>query len=57
VIGVDRRILIADEGMWITDGNGYYKRVALGNWDSVDNYTMVTDAEYNARMTTETEDV
>lgn len=54
---MDRRILIAEDGMWITDGVGCYKRVALGNWDSVDNYMMVTDAEYNARMTTETEDV
>lgn len=54
---MDRKTLIAGDGMWITDGKGYYKRVDLGNWDSVDNYTMVTDAEYNARMTTETEDV
>lgn len=54
---MDRKTLIADEGMWITDGKGYYKMVDLGNWDSVDNYTMVTDAEYNARMITETEDV
>ena len=52
---MDRKVLIAKDDMWITDGVGYYKRVALGDWDSEDNYTMVTDAEYNARMTTETE--
>ena len=54
---MERKVIVADEGMWITDGKGFYKEVALGDWDSEDNYTMVTDAEYNARMTTETEDV
>lgn len=47
--GMERKVIIANEGMWITDGKGFYKEVALGDWDSEDNYTMVTDAEYNAR--------
>ena len=51
---MERKVIVADEGMWITDGKGFYKEVALGDWDSEDNYTMVTDAEYNAR-TSETE--
>ena len=47
--GMERKVIIANEGMWITDGKGFYKEVALGDWDSEDNYTMVTDDEYNAR--------
>ena len=44
---MDRKVLIAENGTWITDGKGCYKRVALGDWDSEDNYTVISDEEYN----------
>ena len=40
----------ADEGMWLTDGENYGKTIDLGEGVSVDNYTEITEAEYQAKM-------
>ncbi len=45
--------LIADEGMKITDGNGYYSKVILSNIDTVDRYTEITVEEMNIRLDAE----
>ena len=47
---MERKVIIAGDGMWITDGKGFYKEVDLGDWDSEDNYTKITEEEYNAMM-------
>ena len=52
---MERKVIVADEGMWITDGNGFYKEVDLGDWDNEDNYTMVTDEEKEAQTIAEAE--
>lgn len=40
----------AEEGMWLTDGENYGKTIDLGEGVSVDNYTEITEAEYEERM-------
>ena len=47
-----RKTIKADEGKWLTDGNGFYKEVTLGDWDSADNYHEITEEEYKT-MTSE----
>ena len=42
-----RTVLIADEGKMLTDGETYAKSVELGDWDKVENYREITEAEYN----------
>lgn len=44
---VTRTVLIADEGMMLTNGETFAKSVELGDWDKVDNYREITEAEYN----------
>ena len=36
----------AEEGMWLTDGENYGKTIDLGEGVSVNNYTEITDEEY-----------
>ena len=43
-----RTVLIADEGMMLTNGETYAKSVELGDWDKVENYREITEVEYNA---------
>lgn len=52
---MDRKVLIAKDDMWLTDGNGFYKEVALGDWDNEDNYTKVTNEDKEAREMAEVE--
>ena len=40
---MERKVILAEDGMWITDGKGFYKEVDLGDWDNEGNYTMVTN--------------
>lgn len=40
-------MLIASEGMWLTDGDIYGKTISLANGVSVDRYHEITDDEYN----------
>lgn len=55
-----RTVLIADEGKMLTDGETYAKSVELGDWDKAENYTEITEAEYDeiqARLEAESEGV
>lgn len=39
--------ITADEGMWLTNGQGVYsKEVYLGKYDSIINWHEITDEEY-----------
>ena len=42
---INDNVLIADEGMKITDGEGYYSKVVLSNIDSVERYTEIPISE------------
>lgn len=44
---VTRTVLIADEGMMLTNGETFAKSVELGDWDKAENYREITEAEYN----------
>ena len=46
--------LIADEGMKLTDGEGFYSKVCLSNIDSADRYTEVTEKQMNESLGMET---
>lgn len=50
-----RKTKKASSGMWLTNGEIYVKEVTPGKWDSVNNYTEITDEEYN-RIMSETEE-
>lgn len=55
-----RTVLIADEGKMLTDGETYAKSVELGDWDKAENYTEITEAEYDeiqAKLEEESEGV
>ena len=57
---VTRTVLIADEGMMLTDGETFAKSVELGDWDKVENYREITEAEYNkiqAKLENESEEI
>ena len=57
---VTRTVLIADEGMMLTDGEIFAKSVELGDWDKVENYREITEDEYNelqAKLESESEGV
>lgn len=45
-----KRIIVADEGMILTNGEIYASSVRLGDWDSADNWREVTREEYEAKM-------
>lgn len=46
----------AEEGMWLTDGENYGKTIDLGEGVSVNNYTEITEAEYEEKMKEAEED-
>lgn len=43
---MDRVVLIASEGMILTNGTTYAKEIALGDWDKAENYREIPTAEY-----------
>ena len=47
---MDRKVLTASEGMLLTDGTIYVKRIELGDWDSAENYTEISVEEYEKRL-------
>ena len=49
-VNITRVVLIADEGMMLTDGEIYAKSVELGDWDKVENYREITVEEYENIM-------
>ena len=46
----NERVIVASEGMMLTNGNIYASSVRLGDWDSADNWHEVTKEEYEAKM-------
>ena len=46
----NERVIVASEGMMLTNGEIYASSVRLGDWDSPDNWHEVTVAEYEAVM-------
>ena len=52
---MDRKTIYAPEGMWLTDGHGFYKEITLGDWDNEDNYTKVTNEVKEAHEMAEAE--
>lgn len=46
----NERVIVASEGMMLTNGNIYASSVRLGDWDSADNWHEVTVEEYEAKM-------
>ena len=40
----------ADEGMWLTDGENYCKTTDLGEGRTADEFTEITEAEYQELM-------
>ena len=51
---MDRITLTASEGMMLTDGKIFAKRITLGNWDRAENYREISMREYE-EMTKEEE--
>ena len=45
-VNITRVVLIADEGKVLTNGETYAKSIALGDWDSANNYHEITVEEY-----------
>ena len=43
---MDRVVLTAKEGMILTDGRIYAKRLELGEWDKAENYREIPVIEY-----------
>ena len=43
---MDRVILTAREGMILTDGKIFAKRLELGSWDKAENYSEISISEY-----------
>ena len=44
---IEENIIKADEGTVLTNGENYATVVRLGDWDSADNWTEITKAEYD----------
>lgn len=54
---MNRVKLIASDGMILTNGEAYGRVVFLAINDSPDNWHEITEAEYEARMEIDTEDI
>jgi hypothetical protein len=46
-------VLIADDGMKLTDGEGFYSKVCLSNIDSADRYSEVAISQANEILESE----
>lgn len=43
---INDKIIIADDGMMLTNNEVYAKTIRLGNWDKAENYHEITYKEY-----------
>lgn len=46
----NERVIVASEGMMLTNGIVYASSVRLGDWDSADNWHEVSMEEYETKM-------
>lgn len=53
----NERVIVASEGMMLTNGEIYASSVRLGDWDSADNWHEVTVEEYEAKMAEMSEEI
>lgn len=52
---MDRIVLNASEGMMLTNGEGFWVRLELGDWDSPDNYREIPIEEYEKTLLADAE--
>lgn len=52
-VTMDRIVLTASEGMMLTNGEGFWVKIELGNWDSPENYREIPVEECEAIMQAE----
>lgn len=52
---MDRIVLDASEGMLLTNGEIYAKKIELGDWDSPDNYREIPIEEYEKMLEADAE--
>ena len=52
---MDRIVLTAPEGMMLTNGEGFWVRLELGDWDSPDNYRKIPIEEYEKMLEADAE--
>ena len=45
-----RTVIVAEEGMMLTDGETYAQSIELGDWDKAENYHEITTEEYDEIM-------
>jgi hypothetical protein len=53
---ISERVIEADEGMMLTDGNIYALSVRLGDWDKAENWREIPKAEYDAILAQQEEE-
>lgn len=54
---MELKVLVASEGMVLTNGEAFGKSITLGKNDSADNWYEITEAEYEAILQAEIEEV
>lgn len=52
---MNRIVLMASEGMMLTNGEIYATRLELGDWDSPDNYREIPIEEYEKMLEADAE--
>ena len=55
--GNELRRLTADKGMVLTNGGAYSKEIYLGSNDDPENWSEITDAEYDEKTKAEAEKI
>ena len=54
---INDKIIIADDGMMLTNGEVYAKTIRLGDWDTAENYHEITYAEYEGILQAQMEEM
>ena len=54
---INDKIIIADDGMMLTNGEIYAKTIRLGDWDKAENYHEITYAEYEEILQAQIEEL
>ena len=51
----EKNTIVANEGMYLTNGEIYAKKIVLADWDSPDNYREVPKEEYEKMLEVDAE--